>query len=276
MALREIVRRLVVKETSFTKQSIRYSTATASVPQINPKIVFIPKKKSAEELEAEAAVEDEKNIEDYKPTRLDPPRIKYEYIEKAVPSMIQCFNYKDTSEVPKIEKVVVHYGIVDSSLQASAAEAGNMLPIVGKRAEETEVQKRKKKKANVSLKFRENVPISEPIQLRGKVMYNLLDRLISFGFSSNKDFKGLNRTNFDREGNCRIGVLESALFPEKEQEPGQKTRALDVYIHTTAKSNLEALKLLSLLGMPFSGTRWIKKKKKPKSTPKGPQRKTKK
>lgn len=83
-------------------------------------------------------------------------------------------------------------------------------------------------------------------------MYNFLDRLINLGLPRTMDFLGVNPNSFDGHGNFSMGLRDQGVFPEIPYEVGGKKNGMDVCIVTTAKTDNEAFRLLTLLGMPFS------------------------
>ena len=82
-------------------------------------------------------------------------------------------------------------------------------------------------------------------------MYNFMEKLIKIGLPRVRDFRGVSRTAFDGRGNYTLGIKEQAIFPEIEYDQILKLRGMDVVFVTTAKTNEEALELLSGFGMPF-------------------------
>lgn len=99
------------------------------------------------------------------------------------------------------------------------------------------------------------------------MMYSFLDRLINLGLPRTRDFQGVNPNSFDGHGNFSIGIRDQSVFPEIRYEALSKPRGMDVCITTTAKTDNEAQKLLTLLGMPFregGGSKTLIRKKKMK------------
>ncbi|PKA60430.1 50S ribosomal protein L5, chloroplastic [Apostasia shenzhenica] len=82
-------------------------------------------------------------------------------------------------------------------------------------------------------------------------MYSFLDRLINLGLPRTRDFQGVNPNSFDGHGNYSIGMRDQSVFPEIRYEALGRNRGMDVCITTTANTDNEAQRLLSLLGMPF-------------------------
>jgi large subunit ribosomal protein L5 len=109
----------------------------------------------------------------------------------------------------------------------------------------------KSKKAISNFKLREVMPIGVMVTLRGRRMYEFLERLVSVALPRVRDFKGVPDRSFDGRGNYSLGVREQVIFPEINLDNVDKIKGLTVVICTTAKSDAEAKSLLRALGMPF-------------------------
>ncbi|XP_031482086.1 50S ribosomal protein L5, chloroplastic [Nymphaea colorata] len=175
-------------------------------------------------------------------------RLKTAYLEKAVPLLKEEFSYTNIHEVPKIEKIVVNCGIGDAAQNSKGLEAAmkDLSLITGQRPVKT-----KARQSIAGFKLREGSTVGIAVTLRGNLMYSFLDRLINLGLPRTRDFQGVNPNSFDGHGNYSIGMREQSVFPEIRFDALGKPRGMDVCITTTAKTDNEAQKLLSLLGMPF-------------------------
>ena len=107
------------------------------------------------------------------------------------------------------------------------------------------------KKAIANFKIREGLPIGCKVTLRGKLMYEFLDRFLNVALPRIRDFKGVSPNSFDGGGNYALGLSEQSIFPEVDLDKIQKPQGMDVIIVTTAKSKEDAKELLLLFGMPF-------------------------
>jgi len=176
-------------------------------------------------------------------------RFKDKYLNDVTKAMMEKFQYSNVMEIPKIEKVVVNMGLGDSKenpkeIQVAVAE---LAKITGQQPVVT-----KAKKSVANFKVREGMPVGAKLTLRGEIMYEFLDRLISIALPRVRDFKGVNPNAFDGRGNYTLGVKEQLIFPEIEYDKIDKVRGMDITFVTTAKTDEEARELLSLMGMPFS------------------------
>jgi large subunit ribosomal protein L5 len=175
-------------------------------------------------------------------------RLKELYQKEIVPELMKLHGYKNVNEVPKIEKIVLNMGLGDvKDNSKSFGIALNELSLIsGQKPVAT-----KAKKAISNFKVREGMKIGAKVTLRGKRMYEFLDKLISIALPRVRDFRGVARKSFDGRGNYALGIKEQIIFPEIDYDKIEKIRGFDILIVTTAKSDSEALSLLEAMGMPF-------------------------
>ena len=176
-------------------------------------------------------------------------RLKEQYENEIKDAMIKKFGYKNTMEVPKLEKIVVNMGVGEAKENAKILEAAvkDMEAITGQKAVTT-----KAKNAIANFKIRENMPIACKVTLRGEKMYEFADRLINLALPRVRDFRGVNPNAFDGRGNYALGIKEQIIFPEIEYDKVDKVRGMDIIFVTTAKTDEEARELLTLFNMPFA------------------------
>ena len=176
-------------------------------------------------------------------------RLKEQYENEIKDAMIKKFGYKNTMEVPKLDKIVVNMGVGEAKENAKLLEAAvkDMEAITGQKAVTT-----KAKNAIANFKIRENMPIGCKVTLRGEKMYEVADRLINLALPRVRDFRGVNPNAFDGRGNYALGIKEQIIFPEIEYDKVDKVRGMDIIFVTTAKTDEEARELLTLFNMPFA------------------------
>ena len=175
-------------------------------------------------------------------------RLKEQYENEIKDAMIKKFGYKNTMEVPKLDKIVVNMGVGEAKENAKILEAAvkDMEAITGQKAVTT-----KAKNAIANFKIRENMPIGCKVTLRGERMYDFLDKLVSVSLPRVRDFRGVSKKSFDGRGNYTLGVKEQLIFPEIDFDKVNKVRGMDIVVVTTANTDEEARELLTQLGMPF-------------------------
>ncbi|MBN1602512.1 MAG: 50S ribosomal protein L5 [Chitinispirillaceae bacterium] len=170
------------------------------------------------------------------------------YTSKAVPALVSKFGYKNVMQVPRITKIVINMGVGGATADAKAMDeaVACLRDISGQKPIVT-----KSKKAISNFKLRENVPIGCKVTLRGKMMYEFFDRLVSITIPRIRDFRGLSRKAFDGMGNYTLGIKEQIVFLEIDRDKVSKITGMDISICTTAETNEEGLALLKEMGMPF-------------------------
>jgi large subunit ribosomal protein L5 len=180
--------------------------------------------------------------------RLIMPRLKERYIKEVVPIMMKEFSYKNITEAPKIQKIVLNVGLGEAIQNIKLLDAAQkeLSIITGQKAVVT-----KAKKSIASFKLRKGVPIGCKVTLRGNIMYEFLDRLISIALPRIRDFRGVSGKSFDGRGNYCLGLKEQFIFPEIDYDKVEMVHGFDVTICTTAKTDRESKALLLNLGMPF-------------------------
>jgi len=161
---------------------------------------------------------------------------------------MEKFQYKNVMQVPRIERVVVNIGVGEAIQNPKALDGAisDLQLITGQRPVVT-----KARKSIAGFKLREGMSIGCKVTLRGKRMYEFLDRLINLALPRVRDFRGVSPDAFDGRGNYSLGIKEQTIFPEVEYDKIDKIRGLEVNIVTTAKTDEEARELLRAMGMPF-------------------------
>ena len=175
-------------------------------------------------------------------------RLKERYVKEIVPSLIKKHNYTTIMEVPKLEKIVINMGVGDATGNSKLLEAAvkDLEAISGQKPVVT-----KARKSIAGFKLREGNKIGCKVTLRGDNMYNFLNKLITIALPRVRDFRGISKNSFDGRGNYTLGIKEQLVFPEVEYDQVIKVRGLDIVLVTTAKTNEEALALLTEFGLPF-------------------------
>lgn len=170
------------------------------------------------------------------------------YNNEIVEAMMKKFNYTNVMQVPKIEKIVINMGVGEAKENKKLMDSAvNDLTIIsGQKPLVT-----KAKKSVAAFKVREGMEIGTKVTLRGKRMYEFLDRLINLSLPRVRDFRGVNPNSFDGRGNYAMGIKEQLIFPEIEYDKVDKIRGMDIIVVTTANSDEEARELLTQFGMPF-------------------------
>ena len=180
------------------------------------------------------------------------PRLLLRLREEIAPALMQEFSYSSNMRVPSLSKVVVNIGLGEALQNARAMEAAtrDVTAITGQRPVTTRA-----KKSIAGFKIREGMPIGLSVTLRGRRMYEFVDRLISSALPRIRDFQGVPRESFDGRGNYSLGIREQVIFPEIDYNSIDRIRGLQIVICTTARTDHEGLRLLERMGMPFARIR---------------------
>ena len=162
--------------------------------------------------------------------------------------MIERFGYKNRSEVPRLEKIVMNMGVGEATQDKKRVEtaASEMQQIAGPEAVITQGQE-----VDRAVQAARGHADRFKVTLRRDRMYEFLDRLVTIALPRVRDFRGLNPKSFDGRGNYAMGLKEQIIFPEINYDQIDKVRGMDVIITTTAKTDEEARELLRLFDFPF-------------------------
>ena len=175
-------------------------------------------------------------------------RLKKKYVEEIVPDLMERLQYKSVMQVPKIKKISINQGLGAAVNDKKLVQAGvdELTLITGQKAVAT-----KAKKSISNFKLREDMPIGAKVTLRGDMMYEFLDRLISVAIPRVRDFRGLNNKGFDVNGNYTLGVKEQIIFPEISIDKINKINGMNITIVIDSNTDEESYELLKAFGMPF-------------------------
>ena len=176
--------------------------------------------------------------------------LKQKYQNEVVPALTKQFGYDNPMSVPKITKVVLNMGLGEAIADKKVLESAtsDLALISGQKVVVT-----KARKSIAGFKIREGWPIGCKVTLRGKRMYDFLDRLVGIAIPRIRDFRGLNPKAFDGRGNFAMGVTEQIIFPEIDYDKIDALRGMDITITTTAKTDEEGRALLTAMNFPFRG-----------------------
>jgi large subunit ribosomal protein L5 len=169
--------------------------------------------------------------------------------QKAYNALKQEFGYKNQLSAPRLTKVVISVGTgsgMKKDRNRNSLVVDRLTKITGQRA-----ALRAAKKSVASFKMREGDPVGVIVTLRGKRMYDFLDKLIKVAFPRTKDFRGIPTSNVDSLGNMTTGIKEHTIFPEIQDEELKDVFSLAISVVTTASNKKEALAFFNHLGMPF-------------------------
>ena len=176
------------------------------------------------------------------------PNLKLKYRTEIAPVLMREFDFANVMEAPRVQKVVINIGMGEAMDNAKMVDAavGDLSIISGQKPVVT--------KARISIanfKLREGRSIGTKVTLRSARMWEFLDRLINVALPRLRDFRGLPPTGFDGRGNWTLGLRDQLIFPEIDYDKIDKQRGMEITIVTSAPSDEQARRLLTLMGMPF-------------------------
>ena len=175
-------------------------------------------------------------------------RLREVYEKEVVPALTKEFGFKNVMQVPRLEKIVVNMGVGEAVANAKLVDAAmsDLGLITG--------QKPRLNRARVSVaafKLRENMPIGCKVTLRRDHMLEFYDRLVNLSLPRIRDFRGVPTRGFDGRGNYTLGIKEHIIFPEIDYDKIVQVFGMDITIVTSARTDEEALALLTHMKMPF-------------------------
>ncbi|MGL5973245.1 MAG: 50S ribosomal protein L5 [Oscillospiraceae bacterium] len=176
-------------------------------------------------------------------------RLKEFYANDVAPAMMKKFGYKSVMQIPKLDKVVINVGCGEARDNQKIVDAiiTDLEKITGQKPIAC-----KAKKSVANFKLREGMNIGVKVTLRGKQMFEFIDRFLNVALPRVRDFRGMNPNSFDSHGNYSMGIKEQLIFPEIEYDKIDKVRGMDITFATTANTDEEARELLTLMGAPFA------------------------
>jgi large subunit ribosomal protein L5 len=169
------------------------------------------------------------------------------YKQEIRPALQKSLNIKNPMDIPGLEKVVINMSVsaeVDKDqfklMTEELAKISGQRPVIAHA-----------RKSVSNFKLREGMPIGAKVTLRGKLMYEFIERLLYVVLPRIRDFRGVSKKSFDGRGNYTLGLTEQTLFPEIDPDKVKRNQGMDITMVTTAKNNEQALELLKLVGVPF-------------------------
>lgn len=175
-------------------------------------------------------------------------RLYTQYKKEIVDKLVEEFKYENIMGVPKLKKIVINVGYGNAINDAKTLDviSDNIGIITGQKPVKT-----KAKKSISNFKLREGQEIGCKVTLRGKIMFEFLDRLINLALPRTRDFQGVPNKSFDGRGNYTMGIKEHTVFPEIDVDKASTIHGMDITFVTSANTDEEAFSLLRNFGMPF-------------------------
>ncbi len=178
-------------------------------------------------------------------------RLKAKYRSEILPALQKELGLDNPMAVPRLEKIVINMGLGEATQNVKLMDplVADLASVAGQKPVTTRA-----KKSIAAFKVREGMPIGAMVTLRGDIMYEFLDRLISVALPRVRDFRGVSTKSFDGRGNYTLGMRDQLIFPEVDYARVEKLKGMNVTIVTTAKDDNSARALLRQFGIPFRQT----------------------
>lgn len=175
-------------------------------------------------------------------------RLEKHYKDVVVPKLMERFGYANVMQVPRLTKITLNMGVGEAVGNKKVLENAldDMTKIAGQKPVACNARK-----SIANFKIREGFPIGCKVTLRGRTMFEFLDRLVNVSLPRVRDFRGVSGRAFDGRGNYNFGIKEQIIFPEIDFDQVDAMRGMDISIATTAKSDEEARALLEAFSFPF-------------------------
>lgn len=175
-------------------------------------------------------------------------QFKAVYTKEIVPKLKGQFGVKNTLAVPRLEKVVINVGLSKGLKDAAFIDAAEstLTRITGQKPVKT-----KAKKSISNFKIRQGMVIGMMVTLRGKRMYDFVEKLISITLPRVRDFRGISPKHVDKNGNLNLGIREHLAFPEIKADEIDRLHGLEIALVTNARNRERGLALFEALGFPF-------------------------
>ncbi|MFA6393655.1 MAG: 50S ribosomal protein L5 [Patescibacteria group bacterium] len=175
-------------------------------------------------------------------------RLQEKYKKEILPKLKEKFGYKNAMQAPRITKVAINVGVGRNAKEKAYID--EVVKSVGRIAGQKPVET-KAKKSIATFKVRQGMIVGVAVTLRGRRMYDFLEKLVNISFPRVRDFRGISQSQVDRTGNLSVGFREHIVFPEIRADEVDNVHGLEICVATTAKTRDEGLYLLKLMGFPF-------------------------
>ena len=174
-------------------------------------------------------------------------RLQKKYQEKVLQELVSLHPESCVMEMPKLTKIVISMGVSEALKDKNAIQehSKELTALSGQKPVVT-----RSKKAISNFKLRENQAIGLMVTLRGKRMFDFLDRFCNIISPRIRDFRGYNKKG-DGRGNFNFGLEDQQIFPEINLDEVKRAQGMNISIVTTAKNDSDCIELLQLLGFPF-------------------------
>jgi len=174
-------------------------------------------------------------------------RLQKKFKEEIIPELKKKYPDRGVMELPKLKKIIISMGLAKALKDKNALQehSDELKLLSGQQPIVTRA-----KKAISNFKLREDQPVGLMVTLRGKRMYDFLDRFCHIVSPRIHDFRGYVKKG-DKRGSYSFGIQDQQVFPEIDLDKVKRTQGMNVTIVTSANGDEDCIELLSLLGFPY-------------------------
>ena len=234
------------KSSTPSKRPVARKRSSGEKSKLAPQARAVARKRASKPVDSSKSSSDDSNQGSVVPRT---SRLKQRYRDEVRPALVREFGYRSIMEAPELEKIVLNMGLGEAMENARALEAtsDHFATITGQHPVVT-----KARRSVAAFKVRKGMSIGIMVTLRGTRMYDFFDRLVNAAMPRIRDFRGTSRHSFDGRGNYSLAIREQAIFAEIDYNQVDRVRSFEVTMVTTARTDQEGLRLLELMGMPFT------------------------
>lgn len=176
------------------------------------------------------------------------PRLKKQYDDVIRQEIVNEYSLSNYMQAPMLEKVVLNIGMGEASKEPKSLESAEneLATIAGQKPIITRA-----KKSIAAFKVRDDQPLGLKVTIRGDRMFEFVDRFLSLAIPRMRDFRGLSRKSFDKQGNYSVGIQEQLIFPEIDYDKITNIRGMDITFVIKSESKDHSERLLEKLGFPL-------------------------
>lgn len=175
--------------------------------------------------------------------------LKQQYDKEIAKKLAEVLARKNPESLPKLLKVSVNAGVGKIMTQGNKDYSYIEKAITDITGQQPNVRKARLSVSN--FKLREGTVVGISTTLRGRKMYDFIERLVNTALPRVRDFRGISVKGFDGKGNYCLGLKDYSIFPALEGESLSKSHGLQINVCTSAENDYEAYLLLKAFGFPF-------------------------
>jgi large subunit ribosomal protein L5 len=170
------------------------------------------------------------------------------YKKQILPALKEKLKLKNVMSAPRLSKVVINVGfgrnVKDKELVKDVER--NLIALSGQKPVFN-----KAKKAISAFKIRDGMIIGAKVTLRGKRMWDFVEKLVNIYFPRIRDFRGISDKAVDNSGNLTVGFKDILAFPEIEAADLERLHGLEICLNTTAGNRAAGLEFFRALNFPL-------------------------